>query len=165
MFNVIFLISLFCILYILYRKYLINIMRNFEVQFQNYLSTKKLYISNVEFNLNTFFTNLKLMVLLYMLWFFWCVTSLFVNDLFKLQGEKFFHGLLGLGLPYLIFTFLVFQICYNCFTRKFVYIDEIIDIYFICILIGFLALLSEEYAIYPGYKKLENSLDYIKKKI
>ncbi len=129
-------------------------MRTFEIQFQSYLQTKKFYINNIEFNLNSFFKNVKLIGLLYMLWFFWCVTSLLVNDLFKLEKEKFFYALLGCGLAYLFFTFLIYQICYNCFTRKYVYIDEIVDIYFICIILGFLALLSEEYALYPAYKKL-----------
>ncbi len=129
-------------------------MRDFEIQFQNFLSTKKFYINNMKFNLNTFFKNIKLIILLYVVWFFWSVMSLFLKDLFKLSDEKFFHALLGLGLPCLILTGLILKICYNCLTRKFVYIDEIIDIYIICLVIGFLTLMSEEFALYPGYTKL-----------
>lgn len=143
------------IAYLLYRKFLINIMRSYEIIFQNFLFQKKIIIQNIDLNLSHVFMVLKLICLFFAFWFFLSVTHMFYSDMCKLHGSKFSFGIVLFGSTYLTFAFLISKICINAFNRKFIHIDEIIDIFLFSYAIGILSLFVNEYAFYPGKKIIE----------
>lgn len=142
--------SIIIIPYVLYRKFLINIMRSYEIQLENFLKKKKINIQNFAFDLNTVFTFFKFVCLFSAFKFFLFATHMFYRSMSPLAGLKLFLGVVLFGSIYFTLSFLLYKICINAFKRKFIHIDEIIDIYLACYAIVFLCVCVDEFVFYPG---------------
>jgi len=138
-------------LYFIFKTYLVNIFRTYELKIQDSLSEKKFSILDYNLNLSQVFILIKFLFFISAIQFFFSVSHMFYTDLYKLTGWKFFYGLLIFVLPYFVFVYLIYNMLYTIFKRKFCFFDEIIDILVFSFAIGVLSLIAEQYAFYPGH--------------
>lgn len=150
--------SIFIVPYFIYRKFLVKILRNYENRLQNFLEKKSFseeflesfFFYSKKYNFKDLYISFKFSLLSLTFFFFLFTTKMFFTEMINLPNYKIFVSITLFIIPYLILLFFVSTICINSFKKKFIYIDEIFDIFLISCITIVLCLFLEEYILFIG---------------